>query len=263
MQNGLDSFAEKIGNAVKTVPDVYDDALKPAAQESGKTLALIPRTVNAALAPLRQWIAQKEYNVAVTEKLLAQKLQNIPPEKIVTPEAYVAVPAFQAISYSMDSDTLRNLYANLLANSMNIDKKAFVHPTFVEIIKQLSPIDANVFSLIWKAELRPLINLGIKFSSETGGGSKIVFEKNTWITDYSQELLSISLDSLCRQNLITIDDSRYTNDNNYDIVRNTSDFIFFRDSLSSAIKKGQEIYEDKKIIYITELGKLFHNICVE
>lgn len=36
--------------------EIYDDALKPAAQEAGKTLALIPQTINAALAPLRQWI---------------------------------------------------------------------------------------------------------------------------------------------------------------------------------------------------------------
>ena len=263
MQNGINSLAEGIGKVIKTVPDVYDDALKPTAQESGKTVALIPRTINAALAPLRQWIAQKEYNVAVTEKLLSQKLQNISPEKIVTPEAYVAIPAFQAISYSMDSDNLRNLYANLLANSMNIDTKPFVHPTFVEIINQLSPIDANVFSLIRKVDIRPLINLGIKFPSTSWGGSKNVFEKNTWITDYSPKLLSISLDNLCRQNLIAIEDSWYTKDDNYDIVRNTPNYIVFRDAILSSLKEGQELHEDKKIINITELGESFYNICVE
>ena len=90
MPEGLDKLAGGIGKAVETVPDLYEDALKPAAQESGKTLALIPKAINAALSPLRQWIAQKEYNVAETEKLLATKLENIEPEKIVTPESYVA-----------------------------------------------------------------------------------------------------------------------------------------------------------------------------
>lgn len=54
----------------KTVPELYDDGLKPAVQESGKTLSLLPKTINAALVPLRKWIAEREYSLAETEKLL-------------------------------------------------------------------------------------------------------------------------------------------------------------------------------------------------
>ena len=45
MSEGFDKLAGGVGKAVETVPDIYDDALKPAAQESGKTLALIPRAI--------------------------------------------------------------------------------------------------------------------------------------------------------------------------------------------------------------------------
>ena len=62
--------SNNIIDVVKDVPQVYDDGLKPAVTEGGKTLALIPQAINAALAPLRIWIAKKEYNVAETEKLL-------------------------------------------------------------------------------------------------------------------------------------------------------------------------------------------------
>lgn len=98
---GIDKLAKGIGKAVETVPELYEDGMKPATVEGGEVLALIPRTIKAALAPLRQWIAQREYNVAETEKLLAIKLENIEAEKIVSPEAYVAVPAIQAISYCL------------------------------------------------------------------------------------------------------------------------------------------------------------------
>ena len=54
------------------------------------------------------------------------------PEKIVEPEPYVAVPAIQAISYAMNSDELRNLYANLLAKSMIKDTKDTVHPLLLK-----------------------------------------------------------------------------------------------------------------------------------
>ena len=124
----------KIGKALEIFPEAYDDVIKPAAVEVGKTLALIPSAVNAALLPVRQWILERDFKLAEIEKLLAQKLSSVEAEKIQTPETYVAIPALQAISYSYDSDELRELYANLLAKAMNLDTKDQVHPSFVEMI---------------------------------------------------------------------------------------------------------------------------------
>ena len=55
--NEVDKLVQGVGKAIDKVPEIYDDGLKPATKESGKVLALIPQTINAALAPLRQWIA--------------------------------------------------------------------------------------------------------------------------------------------------------------------------------------------------------------
>ena len=136
MPEGLDKLAGAIGDTLKTAPTLYEDALQPTIQEVGKFVARIPRAINAAFSGLDKWILNKEYAIDETKKLLAQKLADVDPEKIVEPEPYVAVPAIQAISYSMNSEELRNLYANLLAKAMNSDTKDFVHPSFVEIIKQ-------------------------------------------------------------------------------------------------------------------------------
>ena len=139
MPEGLDKLAGAIGNTLKTAPTLYEDALQPTVQEVGKFAARIPRAINAAFSGLDKWILNKEYAIDETKKLLEKKLENVDPDKIVTPEAYVAVPAIQAISYSMDSEELRNLYANLLAKAMNSDTKDQVHPSFVEIIKPQHP----------------------------------------------------------------------------------------------------------------------------
>lgn len=148
MNDELDKLTKGIGKALETTPELYHDALQPSAQESGKLIARIPRAINAAFAGIDKWILNKEYSVEETKRLLAAKLDKIDPEKIVEPEPYVAVPAIQAISYTMNSNELRNLYANLLAKSMITDTKETVHPSFVEIIKQMSPIDARVYLLI-------------------------------------------------------------------------------------------------------------------
>ena len=257
--DGIDKLVQGVGKAIDKVPDIYDDGLKPATKESGKVFALIPQTINAALAPLRQWIAQKEYNVAETEKLLAQKLEKVEYDKIVSPESYVAVPAIQAIAYSMNSEELRNLYANLLAKSMYIDTKELVHPSFVEIIRQMSPIDALIFKTIMGRAVNPMINLIMK--NEKGTFRTIV----TNVTDIniaSQELIGVSIDNLTKQNLLSVpEDGFYSDEKVYDSILQT-EFYEKQKNLNRRTVDGFEFTYTKKMINKTNLGRLFYKVCV-
>lgn len=159
--------------AVKAVAkDVYEDGAKPAVQATGKLIGLVPRAINAALSPLEKWILQSEYNVEETKHLLAKKLENVSPDLIEPPEAHVAVPAMQYISYCMDNEELRDMYANLLANSMNKVVKNGVHPGFVEIIKQLCPDEAKILKFLAQNETIPTITL--RYEDDNGWGVPIV-----------------------------------------------------------------------------------------
>ncbi|MFW6680890.1 DUF4393 domain-containing protein [Lacrimispora sp. AGF001] len=260
MPNGFDILAEGVGKAVKTVPEVYEDGLKPATKESGKTIALIPRAINAALVPLRQWIAVREYNIAETEKLLSEKLEHVGQDKIVTSEPYVAIPAIQAISYSMNSEELRNLYANLLTKSMINDSKNSVHPSFVEIIKQMSPLDATVFQMIMKAKTRPLITLNKQLKS---GGSIILQRHCSWVNELSVRQFSTSIDSLIRLGLIEIPYGEYYNiDATYNAVKQNPLFKTLEHANSILLENGEKLEYDKQYIKINDLSSLFYEICV-
>lgn len=259
MPEGLDKLAGGVGKAVETIPDLYDDALKPATQESGKTLALIPRAINAALVPLRQWIAEREYKLAETEKLLAKKLEHVAEDKIVTPEAYVAVPAIQAISYSMDNKELRNLYANLLAKSMIVDTKTLVHPSFVETIKQMSPLDAIIYKIVMEAKTRPIITISERSKD---GGNYPIFENCSWIQNYSLKECCTSFDSLAHLGLIQLPLVGYTTERSYDIVKQNPLFKEAELIVKKNLTKGRTLYHEKRFIKIDELSKLFYNICV-
>ena len=256
----LENIPKDIGKAIDKVPEIYDDGLKKTVKESGDVVALIPRTIKAALAPLRKWIAQKEYNVAETEKLLEQKLKNIDEEKIVSPESYVAVPAIQAISYSMNSDELRNLYANLLAKAMVTPTKDAVHPSFVEIIKQMSPLDSMVFKEIMERQVNPMLHLIMKNSD----GSYRTFMTNvTDINLASENLISVSIDNLARMKLIQIpEDGLYKNDKIYDSIFQTD---YYKEQKRTHPKTSDELEFSytKKMIEQTNLGKLFYEICVK
>lgn len=250
-------FLEK---ATEMIPTIYEDGVKPTTVESGKVLSLIPKTINAALSPLRIWIAQKEYNVAETEKLLAEKLSRVSEDEIVTPESYVAVPALQAISYSMSSDELREMYANLLAKAMYVDTKEKVHPSLVEIIKQLSPLDAFVFKSIMSCDAVPIVDLIYKNKK---GAYRVISKNITAIVPDKVELVGVSVDNLKKQGLIFIpEDGYYTNDSVYLPVVN-SEFYKKMEASHPVSNDGFEFDTKKKTVEKTNLGRLFYEVCIQ
>lgn len=260
MPKGFQKLAEGVGKAVETVPALYDDGLKTTTQETGKTLALLPRTINAALAPLRQWIAQREYNVAETEKLLAQKLESVSAPKIVTPPSYVAVPAIQAISYSMDSNELRNLYANLLAKAMYTETHDHVHPSFVETIKQLSPEEARFFKHLCSLKTRPMLDVNL--IRPDASFYTISSQVNRFSKGYTDHL-SLSLDNLSRLGLINIpSDFWYGEDALYEPLIEAAKIMYPFEKYKQKYPDAERIDYHKSRVDITSYGKSFYNTCV-
>lgn len=282
MPEGLDKLTGSVGKAIETVPDLYDDAFKSATQESGKTLALIPRAINAALVPLRQWISEREYKLAETEKLLAKKLEHVGEEKIVSPEVYVAVPVIQAISYSMNSKELRSLYANLLAKSMNSDTKYLVHPSFVEIIKQLSPLDAiAINNLKYLYQYQPLIRIFACKEQPTPNERMIIHNMNNFgdatiksplFSHYSLHIPKIEssaeqrgfvIQNLHRLGLINIDYREHIIDAQeykplYDQLMKSS---LYKKFLDKTTQDGLHLQLTDGYTSPTDFGRLFFSIC--
>lgn len=255
---------DDIHEAANIAGKVYDDGLHPAVQEIGKTLALLPQAVNAALAPLQIWIVNKEYNVEETKKLLEQKLSRVGAEHIVTPDAYVAVPAMQAISYSMDSKELRNLYANLLARSMVDTEKDKVHPAFVEIIKQLTPDEARLIKLFVSHGTFPLID--IKRFWDKSGHFVSNLRNFTTIADKICEKTSYSdieryIDNLSRLRIIEIEeDGHIAAKDAYKALESNSLVVnLMKEKLAE--DEHREIF--RKYFVVTAFGHEFVDVCVK
>ena len=132
-----------IGEAKEVAVEVYKDAAQPIIRPIGEILSFLPRTIKLALSGWEKWLINGEESLKLTAEAIREKVKTIPEEKLVEPEPYVAIPAIQQISYCQNSEELRELYANLIAASMNSDTKWKVHPSFVDIIKQLNPDEAR------------------------------------------------------------------------------------------------------------------------
>lgn len=260
MKEELKELSKGIGKAVETVPELYQDAFQPSAQEVGKLAGRVPRVINALLSNVDIWTLKREYAVKEAQKLLELKLEHIDQEKIVEPESYVAIPAIQAISYSMGNEELRNLYANLLAKAMIDDTKESVHPSFVEIIKQMSPIDALVFKMIVEAGIRPIINLRRKTPSD---GSNIIQNHYTWIKDFSIKQCATSIDNLLRLGLIEIPFGKYyIQQEIYNHIKENPLFQELEQESVKTLADGEIIDYEKSYIKLSDFSMLFYNICV-
>lgn len=244
----------------ETIDKVYDDIVHPTASEVGKLMGRVPRAINAAFSSLDCWILKKENNIEKTKLLLEENLKNVDPERIVPPEPYVAIPAIQAISYSMDSDELRKMYANLLSKSIYYNTKNDVHPAFVEIIKNLSPLDCKVFEYIMKKDTSEIGYYEMRIGIPGSTSYHVAFPYITEIVFSSYDKIASSIDNLARNNLLLPEDFHYTDDDIYVPIRNTSLYQSLVKSFENT-PNNQELRPYKKAIKSTSLGKAFYNIC--
>lgn len=263
--NGVNTILNATGKVLETVPVAYNDVLQPAAKETGKTISLIPRAINAALIPLQKWIIHKEYSLKEVEAILVQKLKNIEVEKIVTPQPYVVVPTLQAISYCMDCKELRDMFANLLSKSMNSDTKNNVHPSFSEIIKQLSPLDANILRLFSRPKPYPIAEYKLvlpKYKGEAIVYTNIFLDYT--LSDFN--LVAASLTNLEKLGLLKINyNSHIKEEKTYDKFYNDALFINLQQSISisdNLTSKYEKADIGKGIVSSTPLGKNFIDICI-
>jgi len=247
-----------------TIEKAYDDLVHPSAKRIGEIVSLLPRAIGVALTPLEKYVLNGEYSLKATKKLLEEKLKDVDPEQIKTPEAYVAVPALQAIVYTTDNETLRDLFANLLAKAMQKDTADTVHPAFVEIIKQLSPDDAYTLKCFKNSHNLPIVNICGNPPAEmekVSGFSNVhivlhqnVFIANSEIGDIGRQ--STSITSLDRLGLVDISFDGSSLTTSYDEFENLE---IFKNSFSNVMRK---VYIEKGRACLNPFGEAFINVCL-
>jgi len=137
----------------------YQDALHPAAQQIGKALGTVGQAVNLALEPLRGVVWGYEKIKDFLVESVSERLKDVPPERITTPSLMIAGPAAESLRFVGHEETLRNMYAELLARSMDMATGRSVLPAFVEVIRQLTPDEALILQVLSTNHHVPMISL--------------------------------------------------------------------------------------------------------
>lgn len=195
-------------------------------------------------------------------ELVNEKLRQVPAENIVPPKARVVVPVLQNASITEETE-IRELYANLLANSMNKVVKNGVHPGFVEIIKQLCPDEAKILKYISQVRQVPVITL--RFEDEHSNGIDIVKNfSDIGELNGCENIFSINVyfDNLIRLGLVAQPAGRRLVDSGIYEKLKQHEFIIMKTRIAPFYPKYNKVNFTESYIEMTPYGDKFCAICI-
>lgn len=124
------------------LPAMYKDLISPAAGEIGSGLATLAKAVNVALAPIeaivwsydriREWLPPRITAVLARRNAI----------EVVPPPLSLAGQVTLNMVFASEEDSLRDMYARLLASAMDARTRSSAHPSFSSVIQQLSGDEA-------------------------------------------------------------------------------------------------------------------------
>lgn len=218
-----------------------------------------------------------------TKEKLAKKLEAIPENQLHPPKAYMANPLLQDMFSYMDNDSLHDLFVNLLASSMEASKDTLVHPAFVSVIKNLSPLDAAALtSARFRGIMFPVYSVMFQGKSTAHDLSQTVpfpFKHPSTGSELFSHVMNLSdvnidshvqginkiLDNLIRQGIIETDKTQFlTSPVNY---QEDIPFLWqikkeIEDNLPKDAPQEREVAIIPSLGRVTSFGQDFLHACV-
>lgn len=253
--SGLEPFADLL-------KEIYGDVAKPGVVQVGIALATVIGLLNTCLSPIKFLNEKTELNRQNNLKLLAKRFSEIPPENIIEAPPEIAVPIAEKLGY-VSNEELRNLYIELLAKASTKDLNSKAHPSFVNIINNLSPDEAKLIEYLNKNQRLPIVDITVSDSQYM----KYYIEQLVCLTpeltlDFPQNLKAY-FSNLEASGLIQIEKGKWVyEDKEYDVYLDYLKSNIPRyDSEYSYIKKELDpdnAYSlEKGSISVTDLGIMF------
>lgn len=259
----VEDTAKAVKGIAEAVP-IYQDLAQPAVQEVGKGLHTVAKTVHIVLAPVKALVWGYEQLENFVSTKVAEKLSETPKEDIIEPKLHIAGPALEALRFTGHEEVLRELYANLLAASMDVKTVSMAHPSLVEIIKQLTPDEARLLKFFSTAVTLPIISVQAHIVGEPGGFVEVLTNFSLFGRDAGCEhphLVPAYLDNLARLGLIQVPDKWYVGEGAYQELENHPSVVEAKEQIDG--QEGRRAEIDKKFVEITHLGQQFIDACVE
>lgn len=239
------------------------ELVKPTAKSIGENIGLLIDGVMGWIGfwGKKQQIKREEYLRDYKEKI-SKKIKEIPEENLVEPSIKIIGPAIEASKYYIDEDFCREMFSKLIASNCDSRLNDYTHPGFIEIIKELSTLDAKFLLIFIENNTYPMVELEEHHSN--GNVTPFLFNLIDFkgimhgfqISD--QFKLSKVLDNLIRLGIIKKNSSVWELDYDYNLFK---EHLLYG-VCEKTIEKDSKIEMKKYRIELTEFGKDFVKCCI-
>lgn len=198
------------------------------------------------------------HDLKVFAESLDDKIKKVPDENIQEPKVSIIGPVLEATKYYLDEEELRECFANLLISSLDDRQNNIIHHAFVDIVKQLDPLDARNLKVISKVknDILPVAN----YYYRTENGNKKILKKLVFLENKEQiniNMQSSSLQNLQRLGLIEIDFTTFlTKEGSYQELDDNIFAELYKEDL------GDRFETEHGILRLTQFGQNFCSVCL-
>ena len=168
--------------------------------------------------------------------------------------------ALESMRYCVEEVELRNMFSTLIANSMDKERVEVVHPSYGDIIKQLTSYDAKLILWMKNQEAIPAVRFRVNLQ-----GKNEYLQLPTIYIEYGVdtiETLQVSLENMSRLKIIDLNlDIAYSDKQLYENIKKMKKYIEDKASIESQIEENKKLDEVLGSIEISQFGRKFIDAC--
>lgn len=114
--------------------------------------------------PLGHWAEKRKIKYGKDlerfKEEIKTEIEQIPDEKYIEADIQFVGQVLEASKYCAEKIELRKMFAKMIGASMNMDKKEYVHPMFIDAVSKMTDKDAKILYLLSK-RISPKIDLKV------------------------------------------------------------------------------------------------------
>ncbi|WP_148285094.1 DUF4393 domain-containing protein [Micavibrio aeruginosavorus] len=238
-----------------------------AINQLGKSAVTVTRAINNFLLPIAAFNfgceKAKAYFSERFEYDFSEKMKNVDPEDVIEPKSSVAAQALQGLAFSHEESELKEMYLSLLASASNKKSRGSVHPSYVQIIREMTSDEAKILASRYVFGSIPVAD--IHLYKGTGGFNTVATNVSMLAESAGCDFKDMGptyIDNLCRLGVFEIKrDQRITDDSAYAFVEGLPLYRELQEFVSKN-PVGARVEYKKKVMHLTTLGTLFIRTCI-
>ncbi|MGC7150906.1 DUF4393 domain-containing protein [Paenarthrobacter ureafaciens] len=237
-----------------------------AARNYAKRVAIRQELLTVMYKPIAKMLGfANKYFDNDFEADMAKKLADVPEENITPPSPSLAASAMLQLGFSLDEPGLKDMYLELLATASDSREKNAAHPSFVEIIKQLS---ANELPFLENVLARPSSNFPVvrlKVKTEGSPGAAYIASHLVEVTPATSSAVEDNMaatyvDNWARLGLITIDYKSWLTDPDAYTWAESSSTFKEATKYFEAKHSDKTVVIERGILQRTDFGEAFADV---